>query len=58
MTKPKKTPRQLAEEHWMWLEGIMLESMRMHKRLFEDAFIHGYKHGKGDNGVRTKPSKK
>jgi len=49
MTKPKpkkKSPIQLADEHWDWLEGILLEEMRMKMRLFKDAIIHGYKHGK------------
>ena len=59
MTRPNKTPEQLANEHWNWLEGIMLEEMRMKMRLFKDAFIHGYKHGKEDrHGVRTIPPKK
>jgi len=61
MTKklPKKTPRQMAEEHWMWLESILLEEMRMKMRLFKDAFIHGYKHGKEDaSGVRTRQEKR
>lgn len=31
--------RQLAEEHWEWLEAIL------HK-IYVDALIHGYKHGK------------
>ena len=29
----------LAEEHWAWLEKLL------HK-IFVDAFIHGYKHGR------------
>ena len=58
MTVPNKTPEQLANEHWDWLEGILLESMRMHMRLFKDAFIHGYKHGKEDKHVRTRPTTK
>ena len=36
-----KTPRELAEEHWTWLETVL------HK-MYVDAFIHGYKHGKHD----------
>lgn len=39
MTPPKKAPSQLAEEHWDWLESIL-------RKMFIDAFIHGYKHGK------------
>lgn len=59
MTPPKKTPRQLAEEHWMWMEGILLEEMRMKMRLYIEGFIHGYKHGKeSQDGVRPKPHKK
>ena len=45
MTEPNKTPEQLAEEHWNWLEGILLEEMRMKMKLYKDAFVHGYKHG-------------
>ena len=67
MTKANKTPEQLADEHWSRLEGIMLEEMRMRMRLFRDAFIHGYKHGKEDKRgdtrrvqplVRTEPAEK
>jgi len=39
MTKPNKTPQQLADEHWNWLETIL-------RKIFKDAFIHGYKHGR------------
>jgi len=39
MTKPNKTPEQLAEEHWKWLETLL------HK-IYVDAFVHGEKHGK------------
>lgn len=38
---PKQTPRQKAEEHWMWLEGLL-------RKVYIDAFIHGYKHGEID----------
>jgi len=46
MTKPRKTPKQLAEEHWTWLESILYQQRLMEKKLFIDAFVHGYKHGK------------
>ena len=49
MTKRKeqpKTPKQLADEHWDWQEGILLEEMRMKMMLFKGAFEHGFKHGK------------
>lgn len=67
MTKRKvqaKTPQQLADEHWDWIEGIILTQMRLTMRLFKDGFIHGYKHGDGRNkeivheGIRTITIKK
>ena len=48
MTLPRKTPRQLAEEHWDWLEPILLKQLELTRRLFIDAMIHGHKHGKED----------
>lgn len=40
MTKPKiETSKKLADEHWAWLQ-VLLE------KVYKDAFIHGYKHGK------------
>ena len=33
-----KTSKELAEEHWKWLETLL------HK-VYVDSFIHGYKHG-------------
>jgi len=41
MTKPKKTPKQLAEEHWLWLEPLL-------HYLYVTAFIHGAKHERKD----------
>lgn len=32
------TPEQLAEAHWVWLESLL-------RKLYVDAFLHGYKHG-------------
>lgn len=48
MTKPNKTPEQLAEEHWNWLQSILDRQRIMEKKLFIDAFVHGFKHGKGN----------
>ena len=31
--------KELAEEHWVWLESIL-------RKIFIDAFVHGYKHAK------------
>ena len=52
MTKPKtrpKTPQQLADEHWDWLETIIFIQMKLAMRLFKDGFVHGHKHGKEEN---------
>lgn len=38
--------RQLAEEHFTWLEVLL-------KRVFVDAFIHGYKHAKEEKNETT-----
>ena len=45
-----KTPEELADEHWEWLNGL-LESMGNFRELralqyvYKTSFIHGYKHG-------------
>ena len=61
MTKPKMlppTPQQLADEHWSFLESILLEAVRMEMMLYKSAFLHGYKHGKESHAIRNrKPSK-
>jgi len=43
------TPGELAEEHWKWLETLL------HK-IYVDAFIHGYKHGKDKASKSLKKS--
>jgi hypothetical protein len=49
MTKPiRKTSYELANEHWDWLESLLRVQREMERKLFIDAFIHGYKHGKED----------
>ncbi len=59
MTKTKlKTPQQLADEHWDWLEGVLLTQMRLTMKLFKDGMIHGYKHGRDDERIRTRPIQK
>lgn len=35
--------RELAEQHWAWLETML-------RKVFVDAFIHGYKHGQDERG--------
>jgi len=36
--------QRLAEEHWDWIESLREYHRAMEKKLFLDAFIHGYKH--------------
>jgi len=48
MTKKAKTSLELAQEHWTWLQGVLDKQREMERRLFIDAFIHGFKHGKED----------
>lgn len=36
--RDKKIAETLAEEHWEWLEKVL-------RRIYTDAFTHGYKHG-------------
>jgi hypothetical protein len=35
------TSKKLADEHWAWLESLL-------RKVYTDAFVHGYKHGKED----------
>jgi len=46
MTKKIKTSLELAQEHWSWLQNILDKQREMERKLFIDAFVHGYKHGK------------
>jgi len=47
MTEPKKTSRQLAEEHWAWIETVLNKRQEETKQMFIEGFVHGFKHGKG-----------
>jgi len=35
----EKIARELATEHWDWLESLL-------RKVYIDAFVHGYKHAK------------
>ncbi len=48
MTRKNKTAMGLAIEHWNWIESTLFQQRQMEKKLFMDAFLHGYKHGKED----------
>lgn len=45
--------RKLAEEHWNWLEPILMLQLQLTRRLFIDAFIHGAKHASKENRVNA-----
>jgi len=57
MTRPKVPLSELADRHWMGIESILLESMRMQMVLVKKSFVQGYEKGKKD-GVRTNTSTK
>ena len=46
MTEPKKTARQLAEDHWDWIEAVLAKRQEETKHMFIEGFVHGFKHGK------------
>ena len=40
-----KQIRELAEKHWDFVGKLLDQQRLIEKKLFIDAFIHGYKHG-------------
>lgn len=42
----EKTALELAQEHWSWLLEVLDKQREMERKLFIDAFVHGFKHGK------------
>jgi len=44
----KKTPLELAQEHWTWLQSILDKQREMERKIAIDFFVHGYKHGHED----------
>ena len=53
MGMTNKEAMELAEAHWEWLKGILLQQLEVQHKLFVDAMIHGIKHGQkalGSNG--------
>jgi hypothetical protein len=54
-----KEARELAEQHWDWLESLLFQQRLMEKKLFIDSFVHGWKHGiesKGDTPCNSEQS--
>lgn len=50
MIKKKKTSPELAQEHWTWIQSLLeiqhQAGLQLQRKLFVDAFVHGYKHAK------------
>ncbi len=44
--KESQKVEKLAEEHWQWIERLLVKQMTVTERLFKDAFRHGWKHAK------------
>ncbi len=38
----------MVEAHWAYTEEIILHQLKLTQRLYIEAMLHGYKHGKGD----------
>ena len=49
-----KTPEQLADEHWAYVKSVMLQQLEVTGKMYREAMIHGYKHGKEDKDVACK----
>lgn len=39
------TAKAMAEEHWLWVEKILLKQLEFQHILYVDAMIHGFEHG-------------
>jgi len=46
--------RKLAERHWEWLESMLYQQRLMERKLFIDAFVHGWKHAKEEEEERER----
>ena len=47
-----KKPKQLAEEHWAWIESVLADRQQETKHMFIEGFIHGFKHGKEEKIIK------
>lgn len=45
MTDKIKSSLELAQEHWNWLREVLDKQREMERKLFIDAFVHGFGHG-------------
>ena len=45
-----ESPEVLAKAHWAWLREILEQQLEVTGKLFQDAFIHGWKHGNETKG--------
>ena len=58
-----KDPQILAAAHADWLFGLLADTtntppdeLAKHRRFYETAFVHGYKHGTEDRGELCAPA--
>lgn len=40
--------RQKAEEHWDWIERLLMQQLQVTRKLFIDSWIHSHKHAMED----------
>ena len=52
--RKNKTPLELAQEHWNWLQEVLDKQREIERKLFIDAFVHGHKHGQGKGKIALK----
>jgi len=43
-----KTPKELADQHWTWVDAVLRLGLSLVEYLYKTALIHGYKHGYDD----------
>ena len=52
--------RKEAEKHWAYIESLLIAAgidydLTLHKHLYVEAMVHGYKHGSNDTLTLDKP---
>jgi hypothetical protein len=44
----QSSAKEMAEQHWEWVESVLRQQLEVTKKMYIDAFVHGYKHGQDD----------
>lgn len=61
MVTKKKTALELAQEQWTWIQSLLeiqqQTNLQLQRKLFIDAFVHGYKYAKDERVKAVRPSK-